>query len=63
MFKIICGNCNNTMNLQPEKGEQPDVEKDAYYASSANETITLWQEHDVVGFSCDKCDNSIYTFV
>ena len=62
MFKIIC-QCGNQIELKPKDGEELNEERDSYYASSSVLSITLWQEHDVVGISCDKCKASIYTFV
>ena len=63
MFRIICENCNNQINLKPLAGEELDEERDSYYAPSATKRMSLWQEHDVVGIKCDKCKASVYTFV
>ena len=62
MFKIIC-KCGNEVSLNPEPEEELDEERSGYYVRSGHLPMTFFEEHDVVGISCDKCRNCVYMFV
>jgi len=62
-MKVIC-TCGNEVNLiEPNDGESRtiSVEK-GMYVTTDNSTFDFWQEHDVVGIVCNKCEKAIWMF-
>ena len=61
MFRIIC-ECGNEAILKPEKDEEFNEEREGYYVSSSDLSMTFYGGHDEVSLICDKCKKSIWTF-
>jgi hypothetical protein len=62
-MKIIC-ECGNEAKLNTtdvDTGEETEfTEGEGQYATV--DTFTFWQQHDVVGVVCDKCEKALWMF-
>ena len=64
-MKIIC-DCGNEMEfdtIDEETGEQTTItEGEGQYATIDYSKFGFWEEHDVVGIVCNKCNKAIWLF-
>lgn len=64
-MKIIC-DCGNEMifnNIDEDTGEENDyTEDEGQYVTVDHSKYSFWQQHDVVGIVCKKCDKDIWLF-
>lgn len=64
-MKIVCG-CGNEVELDTvdgDTGQQTETDEErGQYARVDISKLRFWQEHDVVGLSCEKCEKGIWLF-
>lgn len=63
--KITC-DCGNEMKfntIDKETGKEAEVvEDEGQYATADKSKYSFWEQHDVVGISCEQCDKAIWFF-
>ena len=64
-MKLVC-DCGNEMEfntIDDDTGEQTSTTEDeGQYATVEHPKFNLWEQHDVVGIVCKKCDKAIWIF-
>jgi len=60
-MKIIC-ECGNEVNLI-EQNNNEDRDMGLYVVPNDYGKIDFWEQHDVVGMVCRKCEKAIWMFV
>lgn len=64
-LKINC-DCGNEMifnNIDEDTGKESKVTEDeGQYVTKDHSKFSFWQQHDVVGIVCVKCDKAIWMF-
>ena len=64
-MKIVCdcGNEAEFKTVNEDTGKQnPYTEDEGQYTTVDMSRFIFWQEHDVVGIACKKCDKGIWLF-
>ena len=64
-MKIICDCGNETAfnTIDEDTGFENAIdETNGQYITLKPDTFTLWEQHDVVGIKCDKCDKAFWMF-
>ena len=64
-MKLVC-DCGNEVEFNTvyeDTGEQTSTTEDeGQYATIDSSKFNLWEQHDVVGIVCEKCDKAIWIF-
>lgn len=60
-MKIVC-ECGNEASFDTNGEETEYDEDEGQYATLKPLTLSIWQDHDVVGIYCNKCDKGVWVF-
>lgn len=64
-MKIVCdcGNETEFNTIDEDTGEESEItEGEGQYVTVDISKISFWEQHDVVGIVCKKCDKSVWLF-